>query len=103
MISPEGVQLEKSLKLGFRASNYDTEYEALISGLKVIQQLSAEEVEVFSDSKLVVSQIEKSFEAKDSRMFGALQAAFSESEYGQDTEKSKQSCQFIGHFGFIIG
>ena len=36
MISPEGVQLEKSLKLGFRASNKDTEYEALISGLKAI-------------------------------------------------------------------
>ena len=37
----------------------------------------------------MVSQIERSFEAKDSRMFGALQAAFSESEYGQDIEKSK--------------
>ena len=82
MISPEGVRLEKSLRLGFHASNNEVEYEALISSLRAIQQLGAEEVEVFLDSKLVVSQIEGSFEAKDSRMqhylklFRALQATF---------------------------
>ena len=36
MISPKGVQLEKSLRLGFRASNNDTEYEALIFDLKAV-------------------------------------------------------------------
>ena len=82
MISPEGVRLEKSLRLGFHASNNEAEYEALISSLRAIQQLGAEEFEVFSDSKLVVSQIEGSFEAKDSHMqqylklFRALQANF---------------------------
>lgn len=44
--------------------------------------MGAEEVEVFSDSKLVVSQIEGNFEAMDSHMqhylklYGALQATF---------------------------
>ena len=33
-----------------------------------MQRLNAEEVEEFSDSRLVVSQIEGSFEAKDYRM-----------------------------------
>ena len=68
MISPERVRLEKSLGLGFRTSNNDIEYEALISSLKAVQQLSAEEVEVFSNSKFLVSQTKGSFEAKDSRM-----------------------------------
>ena len=82
MISPEGVRLEKSLRLGFHASNNEVEYEALISSLRAIQQLGAEEVEVFLDSKLVVSQIEGSFKAKDARMqqylklFEALRVAF---------------------------
>ena len=68
MISLEQVRLEKSLRLGFRASNNDIEYEALIFGLKAVLQLSAEEVEVFSNSKLLVSQTKGSFEAKDSHM-----------------------------------
>lgn len=33
MVSPEGVRLERSLRLGFRASNNKAECEALISGL----------------------------------------------------------------------
>lgn len=32
-VSPEGVKLEKSLRLNFRASNNEAEYEALIAGL----------------------------------------------------------------------
>lgn len=68
--------------LGFRASNNEAEYEAFISDLRVVQQLGEKEVEIFSDSNLVISQIEGSFEARDSRMqqylklFGALRVAF---------------------------
>ena len=65
MVSPEGLRMENSLRLGFRALNNEAEYEALITGLRVVQKLSAEEVEVFFELRLVVSQIEGSFEAKD--------------------------------------
>ena len=54
MVSPEGLRLEKSLRLGFCTSNNEAEYEALIAGLQVVQRLNAEEVEMFSDSRLVV-------------------------------------------------
>ena len=60
--------MEKSLRLGFRASNNEAKYEALIVGFRAVQKLSAEEVEVFLTSKLVASQIEGSFKVKDSRM-----------------------------------
>ena len=66
MIYPDGLRLEKSLRLGFRASNNEAKYDALIFGLRVVQKLDVEEVEVFSDSKLL--KIERSFKAKDSRM-----------------------------------
>lgn len=34
IMSSEGVNLEHSLRLGFRASNNEIEYEALIGGLR---------------------------------------------------------------------
>lgn len=63
--SPGGVRLEKSLRLGFRALNNKAEYEALIAKLRAAQKFGVEEVDVFSDSRLVVNQIDGSFEARD--------------------------------------
>ena len=68
LVSPEGIRLEKSLRLGFGASINEAKYEALIAGLQVAQKLGVEEVDVFSNSRLVVNQIDWSFEAKDQRM-----------------------------------
>lgn len=47
--------MEKSLRLGFKASNNEAEYESLTVGLRAARQLGVEEVEVFSYSRLVVS------------------------------------------------
>lgn len=41
MVSLEGVKLEKSLRLGFQASNNKAEYEALIAGLWAVKKLGA--------------------------------------------------------------
>ena len=65
MISPKGLRIEKSLRLGFQASNNAAEYEALIARLRAVQKLGAKEVEIFLNSRLVVSQVEGSFEARD--------------------------------------
>lgn len=72
LISPEGVKVEHSFKLGFRASNNEAEYEALIVGLRAVLSLGATNLEVYSNSRLVVSQVEGTFEAKDSRMVNYL-------------------------------
>lgn len=68
LVSPEGVKLEHSLRLGFRVLNNKAEYEALIARVKAVNKLEAADVEVYLDSRLVVSQVRGSFEAKDSRM-----------------------------------
>ena len=65
VITPEGIKLEHSFRLGFRASNNEAEYEALLTGLRVVLDLGANEVEVYSDSWLVDNQVLGSFEAKD--------------------------------------
>ena len=65
LVSPKGVRLEHSLRLSFRASNNEVEYEALISRLKAVKKLDVQVVEIISDSCLVVSQVGGSFEVRD--------------------------------------
>ncbi|XP_075651868.1 uncharacterized protein LOC142622298 [Castanea sativa] len=65
IITPKGLRLEYSFRLGFRASNNEAEYEALLAELKVVLDLGAREVEIYSDSQLVVNQVQGSFEARD--------------------------------------
>ena len=55
VIITEGIKLEHSFKLGFKASNNEAEYEALLAGLRVVSNLSAKEVEVYLNSRLVVN------------------------------------------------
>jgi len=68
LVSPKGIRLEHLLRLSFRASNNEAECEALIAGLRVVKELDAQVVEIFSDSHLVVCQVEGSFEARDPQM-----------------------------------
>ena len=55
VIITEGIKLEHSFKLGFKASNNEAEYKALLAGLRVVSNLGAKEVEVYSNSRLVVN------------------------------------------------
>lgn len=73
--SPKGLRLEKSLRLGFQAFNNEAEYEALIARLRAAQTLGAKEVEIFSDSRLVVSHVKGSM-SQYLKFFETLQACF---------------------------
>ena len=66
IITLEGVRLEHSFRLGFRASNNEAEYEALLIGLRTVLGMNARDVELYSNSRVVVSQVQGSFEAKES-------------------------------------
>ena len=50
IITPEGIRLEHSFMLGFKASNNEVEYEALIAELKTAFDFGARDVEVYLDS-----------------------------------------------------
>ena len=50
IITPEGIRLEHSFRLGFKASNNEAEYEAFITGLRIAFDLCARDVEVYLDS-----------------------------------------------------
>ena len=67
LVTPEGATIEKSLKLWFSATNNEAEYEALMQGMVMVQKMGGKAVEMFSDSRLVVSQVTGEMEAKDVR------------------------------------
>ena len=68
IISPIKIILEKSLRLGFSTINNEVEYKALLVGMTMVQKMEGKTVEMFSDSRLVVGQVEGELEAKDLRM-----------------------------------
>ena len=72
LTSHEKVVIEKSLRLGFPATNNEAEYEALLEGMAMVQRMGGKSIKLFSDSRLVVGQVRGEFEAKDERMQGYL-------------------------------
>ena len=72
IVSLDRITIEKSLRLGFSATNNEAEYEALLIGVAMVRKLDGKVVEVFSDSRLVVEQVKGELEARNLRMQGYL-------------------------------
>ena len=68
IISPDGIILEKSLRLGFSPINSRAEYEAPQVGLAAIQKLRGKFVKAYCDSRLVAGHVRGDYEAKDPQM-----------------------------------
>ena len=68
LTSPDGIDVEYTLKFSFQAFNNEAEYEAFIAGLNLAHSMEAGQLEVSSDSQLVVKQIEDSYEARGEKM-----------------------------------
>ena len=54
LFSPKQITIEKSLRLGFLATNNEVEYEVLLEGMFMVQRIGGKAVKMFSDSRLVV-------------------------------------------------
>lgn len=72
LISPEGIRMEKSFRLGFQASNNEAEYEALLTRLRMPNEVVSRRLQLHCDSRLVVSQVNDEYEAKDQGMMSYL-------------------------------
>ena len=68
LISPEKIIIEKSLRLGFSATNNEAKYEVLLVGITMVQKKGGKVMEIFFDSRLVIGQVKGELEARDVRM-----------------------------------
>ena len=68
LTSQDWIDVEYALRFGFQASNNEVEYEDVIAGLNLTHSMEADQLEVSSDSQLVVKQIEDSYEARGEKM-----------------------------------
>ncbi|KAM2080627.1 hypothetical protein ACFX1T_034376 [Malus domestica] len=68
LISPEGIDLECSVRLDFPASNNVAEHEALVLGLELAKQLKISRLTVHSDSQLIVGQATEEYMTKNAKI-----------------------------------
>ncbi|XP_048623925.1 uncharacterized protein LOC125592642 [Brassica napus] len=59
LTSPTGNTASRAVRCNFKATNNESEYEALIAGLNLAHQMGAENIQVFVDSQLIINQNSK--------------------------------------------
>lgn len=73
IVLESGEELNYALKLGFKTTDNEAEYEALLAGLTIAKSLGATEVEVKHDSQVVVGQVTGQFAVKGENLKKYLQ------------------------------
>ena len=64
-----GDKIEQAVRLGFSASNNESEYEAILAGgIELATTISADKLIIRSDSQLVVRQVNAEYESRNPRM-----------------------------------
>ncbi|XP_022859445.1 uncharacterized protein LOC111380183 [Olea europaea var. sylvestris] len=70
--SPKGNKLNCTVRFGFKPWNNAAEYEALLEGLRLGNEMQVKRLLVSNDSQLIVNQVNGNFVAKDSSMVAYL-------------------------------
>jgi ribonuclease HI len=69
LVSPRGVTYSFSVRMPAPCTNKLAEYEAVRKGMELLLEASAEAIEVFGDSKLVISQLMEEYRCKNESLF----------------------------------
>ena len=75
LISLEGHKIYCALGFGFLVSNNKAKYEALIAGLRLVKKLTTHNVKIYSDSQLVVNQVNDIYLARGKKIITYLEKA----------------------------
>ena len=70
---PGGLLIEQALRFAFKASNNQTEYEALIAGMLLAKEMGAKGLLAKCNSLLVTGQVMGEYQAKDPQMAAYLE------------------------------
>lgn len=74
VVNVDGKRHELSRYIGWHTNNH-AEYTALIVGVKMARELDATQIEIYSDSKLVVNQVLGKWACKDKKIGGLCHQA----------------------------
>ncbi|XP_073138220.1 uncharacterized protein [Henckelia pumila] len=66
--NPQGDKFQYAIRFRFSSSNNEVEYEALIIVIKLALAAGARKLVAYSDSQLVVNQVQGTYEAKENNM-----------------------------------
>ncbi|GJZ65920.1 reverse transcriptase domain-containing protein [Tanacetum coccineum] len=66
LTNPEGAEFTYAMRFRFEATNNKAEYEALIAGLWIAEQMCIKNLQAHVDSRLVANQVNGSYVAKES-------------------------------------
>jgi ribonuclease HI len=69
LVSPQGVTYSFSIRLPAPCTNNLAEYEVVRRGMELLVEAIAEAVEVFGDSKLVISQLTEEYRCESESLF----------------------------------
>ena len=75
MIGPNKIRIRYAVKLKYNATNNAAEYEALLTGLKLANEVRVEHLKVYSDSQLVVNQMKDTYQVKEPSIIQYVQKA----------------------------
>ncbi|XP_074292889.1 uncharacterized protein LOC141619770 [Silene latifolia] len=73
--SPQGNLIAQAVRCEFKATNNETEYEALILGMQLALDLGVRNLHISSDSLLIVNYVNGEFIARDPKMIAYLEKA----------------------------
>ncbi|KAL5547324.1 hypothetical protein UlMin_007011 [Ulmus minor] len=108
LTSPEGDLIQQAIRCGFKATNNEAEYEALIAGLNLAKDMGIKKLSIRSDSQLVVNQLLGSYQARDLKMASylehvkILQPAFDEFDISQIPRVDNSHADALANLGSSI-
>ncbi|XP_021990933.1 uncharacterized protein LOC110887663 [Helianthus annuus] len=75
LVSPDDHELTYAIRLDFKSTNNEAEYEAFLAGLRLALKIEAKNLEAHVDSKLVAEQVNGHYDAKGEAMALYLEQA----------------------------
>ncbi|GJZ70819.1 reverse transcriptase domain-containing protein [Tanacetum coccineum] len=73
IMNPKGMEFTYALRFRFNATNNEAEYEALIAGLRIAEQMGVRNLQANVDSRLVANQVNGIYLAKEPGMVKYLE------------------------------
>ncbi|GJS51271.1 reverse transcriptase domain-containing protein [Tanacetum coccineum] len=73
LTNPEGMKFTYALRFRFDATNNEAEYEALIAGLRIAEQMGVKNLQANVDSRLVANQVNRTYVVKEADMIRYLE------------------------------